>query len=98
MSLAMQMGMSVKRMLREFDSAEISEWMAFYEIDPWDQTRADFRSGVIASTIANANRSKKSKTYSPADFMPYVFKKEPQTWQQMKSAATHITTVLSEDK
>ena len=30
MHLAEKMGMSVKRLLAEFDSHELSEWMAFY--------------------------------------------------------------------
>ena len=50
----------------------MAEWIALDRIDPWDQGRADLRAGIIASTIANVNRGKKSKSFSAKDFMPYA--------------------------
>jgi hypothetical protein len=43
-----------------------------------EQERNDWRTGVIASTIANANRNpkKRSKPYEPSDFMPARKKKK----------------------
>ena len=35
-----------------------------------NEQRADYRSGVIASVIANSNRSKKTKPFEPKDFIP----------------------------
>jgi hypothetical protein len=37
---------------------------------PWGEYAADLRAGVIASTIANVNRSKDAPAFSPLDFMP----------------------------
>ncbi len=49
----------------------MAEFIALDRIDPWDQGRADLRAGIIASTIANVNRGKRSKSFSAKDFMPY---------------------------
>lgn len=44
--------------------------MAYYRINPFGDERADLHAGIVASTIANANRDKKSKSFKPSDFMP----------------------------
>jgi hypothetical protein len=51
-------------------SAEFAEWIAFHNIDPWSEHRADIRSATIATVIANANRGKRSKPFKVDDFMP----------------------------
>lgn len=60
-------------MLEEITSRQLSEWMAYNEIEPFGEDRDDLRMGIIASTIANVNRSNGKKPYKPQDFMP-VFK------------------------
>lgn len=50
-------------------SEELSMWMAYEVIEPFGETRADIRAGIIASTIANVNRGKNQKAFSPEDFM-----------------------------
>ena len=57
-------------MLAEISSALFAEWLAYSRIEPWGEERADLRAGIVASTIANVNRGKKGKEFSPADFMP----------------------------
>jgi len=45
--------------------------MAYYALDPWDGTRKyDIPAALVCSTVANANRSSKSKAFSPTDFLP----------------------------
>ena len=51
-------------------SAQLSEWMAFYRLEPWGEERADLRAGIVASTIANSNRGKGQKPFKVADFLP----------------------------
>jgi len=52
-------------------SSEITEWLAFYAVDPWDGERKyDLPAGIVACTIANANRGKEGKAFQPKDFMP----------------------------
>ena len=57
---------------RWVSSREFSEWMVYYELDPFGEERGDLRAGIVASTIANANRDpkKRRKAFTPADFMP----------------------------
>lgn len=58
--------------MRNLDSAELTEWMAYYTIEPFGEQRADLRAGIIASTLVNMNRAKSSKAVSPREFMPFI--------------------------
>lgn len=64
--------MSVSRCMREIDSAEFAEWMAFSMYEPFGPEREDQRAGMVAALIANVNRdsSKKSDPYTVEDFFP----------------------------
>lgn len=65
-------------MLREIPLSEMGTWAALWRIDPWDQERADLRTGIVASIIANVHRDSKRKVspFEPRDFMPYVLQDE----------------------
>lgn len=69
--------MNVDEMLSEITSMQFAEWMAYSTLEPWGEERDDLRMGIVASTIANANRGKNTKAYSPQDFMPQ-FEPEPE--------------------
>ena len=71
--------MPVRELLARTGSDELTEWMAFYQLEPFGDMRADLRSGVIASTFANANRTKHAQVFTPEDFMPYLDRPQPQT-------------------
>ncbi len=71
------LGKTVKQLLYEIDSAELTEWMAVYRIELFGEIRADYRAGVIASTLANIHRKKGAKPFSPQDFMPFL-EREPE--------------------
>jgi hypothetical protein len=62
--------MTVRQLLSNLDSRELTEWMAYDLIEPFGPWREDLRAGIISSTIANALRSKGGRTYQPADFLP----------------------------
>src|SRR5690554_1412819 len=68
--------MPVCELLRRMSSRELTEWMAFFSLEPWGAEVEDWRAGLIASTIANSYRDPKRrrKPYEPKDFMP---KREP---------------------
>ena len=70
--------MTVAELGDRMSSRELSEWMAYYSIEPFGDERADLRSGIVASTIANVNRDpKKQKTpFKPVDFMAFVERPE----------------------
>lgn len=59
-------------LLAELSSQQLAEWLAYFQLEPWGEDRADLRTGIVASTVANANRSPKQKRpYQPDDFMPH---------------------------
>tara|TARA_Y100000590_G_scaffold391489_2_gene468153 strand:+ start:3406 stop:3708 length:303 start_codon:yes stop_codon:yes gene_type:complete len=52
-------------------SSELTEWFAYYQLDPWDGSRRhDLPAAIVASTVANVNRGKNSRPLQPTDFMP----------------------------
>ena len=65
--------------LKNISSHEITEWMAYYRIDPFGYWRADVQTGIVASTIANANRDpkKQNQALKPDDFII--------NWQEQRS-------------
>ncbi|MFZ5816303.1 MAG: phage tail assembly protein T [Bacillota bacterium] len=46
--------------------------MAYYRLEPWGTGVEDLRAGIVASTVANANRDPKRRRrpFAPQDFMP----------------------------
>jgi hypothetical protein len=79
MRLALALGMSVKRMLREVDSEELSEWAAFDQMyplpDPWRQTARICR--IIMAASGNYKRVPEEDVFIPASRRPV------QTQEQM---------------
>lgn len=47
------MGKTAERLLAEMSSSELSEWMAYFRIEPFGEQRADLRAGVTAAAAAN---------------------------------------------
>lgn len=79
--------MPVREMLQRIDSRELTEWMAYYELEPFGAMRGDLHAGIIASTIANTHRDPKQRKqpFEPGDFMPDFAgdrRPQPQSWQQ----------------
>jgi uncharacterized protein DUF4035 len=62
--------MSVKRCQQEIDSREFSAWLAYWQLEPWGEGRADLRAGIITSTMANIHRGRDTEAFTPRDFMP----------------------------
>jgi hypothetical protein len=69
--------MPVRELLARVGSDELTEWMAFYQLEPFGEMRADLRSGVVAATFANAHRTKDARAFTPEDFMPYIERTTP---------------------
>ena len=68
--------MTVGELLARISSRELTEWALYAEMEPFGETRADLRAGIVASTMANLYRQKGSKALTPADFMPKFGPKE----------------------
>lgn len=62
--------MTVRQLLQNLDSHELTEWAAYDLIEPFGPWRADLRAGIVASTVANALRGKGGKSFKPEDFVP----------------------------
>lgn len=70
-------------MLAEMSSRHVAEWMAYYRLEPWGEERADRRSAIIATTIANIHRGKNRAPYKIEQFMP-KFDRPRQHWKDIK--------------
>lgn len=72
--------MTVAELGDRMSSAEFSEWMAFYSIEPFGEERADIRQALTTSAIHNSvqAQTKKPKWTKPEDFMPFSEKAAPQ--------------------
>jgi len=70
--------MTVRELLSRVGSDEITEWAAYFRLDPFGEERADLRAGIVASAIANTMGGGK-RTYQPSEFMPKFG--EPQSRQ-----------------
>jgi hypothetical protein len=62
--------MSVKQAQCEIDSAEFSEWLAYWQLEPWGQSREDLRIGILAALYANTHRASDATPYAPDTFFP----------------------------
>tara|TARA_Y100000310_G_scaffold112096_1_gene110523 strand:- start:215 stop:535 length:321 start_codon:yes stop_codon:yes gene_type:complete len=83
--LALALGMTVSEMLQKMSSAELTDWLAYWRLDPFGEERADLRAGIVAATTANvwAGKGKRAK---PADFMPkFDTPSKRQTADQMRA-------------
>jgi hypothetical protein len=63
--------MSVRQAQMQISSAEFTEWMAFYLIEPFGDMVADQRHGVATALHANLNRDSKVRPepYRADDFI-----------------------------
>jgi hypothetical protein len=59
-------------LLHRMSASELAYWAAYFDQEPWGEERADLRSAIVASTIANVNRGKGRKPFRPRDFMPFA--------------------------
>ncbi|MEV0843607.1 hypothetical protein AB0I55_29190 [Actinocatenispora sera] len=77
--LAAHLGMTVAELLARISSRELAEWRAYEAVaGPLDGPRADVLAALIASTIANVNRGRRTP-YTAAQFVP--------RWDQAASRA-----------
>jgi hypothetical protein len=61
-------------MLATMSWGQFAMWIAYSEVEPFDEIRADLRAGVVASVVANANRDPKRtpRAFQATDFMPFL--------------------------
>jgi len=87
-------------MLRSISLKQFQEWIAYSDVEPFDEVRADLRSAQICATIANNNPNRKrgSKSYTAGDFLMKFGQetKRKQTWQQMEVMARAYSAAWSD--
>ena len=92
-TLALALGMSVRRAQEEIDEDEFRWWMVYNRMSPIGRDRIDYGFAQVSSTIANVNRAKGQKPYHAKDFMPQYGSKPKQTIEQMKQLLGSIKNV-----
>lgn len=76
-------------------ASEFQEWMEYFSIEPFGEERADYRAGIISSTIYNVNRGK-NRVLKPEDFMPKFIneKSKKQSIKQMIRTVELLNTMF----
>lgn len=89
-------------LLARATSRDLTELMAYYEMEPFGPWRGDLAAGIVASTIANVYRKKGAPAFKPEDFMPKFRGLEDgprkQSVEEMKQALLAIAAVHSTDR
>ena len=72
------------------------EWIAYSNLEPFGETRADLRAGIVAATVANANRDakKRKRPFGPEDFMPKFEPKAPQSTEEQLQIVEMLNAAL----
>ena len=84
--------MTVAEMLGRISSTELSEWMAYYSLEPFGEERADLRNAILSSVCA-APHLKRGVRTKLEDYMPFHDKTDrprqsPEAMQQVLRRAS----------
>ncbi len=79
--------MTVAELLARISSKELTEWMVFYNMEPFGGDTQYLGHAITASTIANVNRKKGQKAYDAEDFIPKFKKEKKQSMDEMVGLA-----------
>ena len=91
----MALGKSVGWIEDNISSRELIEWMAFAQLEPFGDERADLRMGIETAALVRLWADpKKAKNITPATFMPFYEKPptQPQTPEQLAAKFTALTS------
>lgn len=67
------------RLLARISGRRLAEWQAYAQLEPFGPPAQFWQAALIASTLANVNRTKKEqKAFTPEDFMPRSMVEEPE--------------------
>lgn len=87
-------------MLRGLTARQFAEWMAYAELEPFDERRGDYRAAQVVTALANINRDAK-RTPTPYKIEDFLLdfdgerRKPKQTWQDHKRILTAIANAFS---
>lgn len=86
--------MTVAELSDRMSSRELLEWMAYAELEPFGEQRADLRMGISTAWMVRMWADpKKARGIEPQMFMPYYEEppKQPKTAQQLIGAFDALT-------
>lgn len=86
--------MTVAELLGRISSRELTEWMAFSQLEPFGSDAMFLGHAITASTVANVNREKGQKAYKAEDFMPNFEGAKKQSVEEMIQIAQMMTIGL----
>lgn len=96
MRLALALGHAdVDAMLEGMSASQMTEWIAYYSLEPFGQDRGDIPAAVIAAQVANTI-PRKGRPVSPNDYLPMLGgrSRPRQTPEQMKAIGTALGNAL----
>lgn len=76
------------------DSEELTEWMQFYNLEPFGGDTAYIGHAIVAATVANTHRAKGKKAAKVEDYMPRWKPKKAQTVEEQIQLAQMWTAAL----
>lgn len=85
--------------LRRTPARVLLAWEAYAAVEPFDETRADYRAASIATMIANVNRGRGRQAYKLEDFVLRFGQqaKKRQTPEEMLAVAKMWAVALGGD-
>lgn len=83
--------MTVAELLDRVSSRELTEWMAFGQLEPFGGRTQYIGHAITASTIANVYRGKGKSAYPIEQFMPTFKPPKEQTVEEMIQIAAMLT-------
>jgi len=60
-------------------SSEFTHWRAYHDLESFGPIREDYRSGIVASLLYNANRKEGASAMCPMDFFEDPEPQSPET-------------------
>jgi hypothetical protein len=71
--------MTVGELGQRMSSHEFTEWLAYYDLEPFGEERADLRQAMTTSGVHNLlqAKTKHPRWTKPDDFMPFKDKPDP---------------------
>jgi hypothetical protein len=78
------MGRTVPELLGALTSSELTDWIAYYNIDPFGSEREDYRMGSICATVLNSQRTK-GRVFQPSDFIVDFSKPKQKSPEEIKA-------------
>lgn len=78
--------------MRAITAREFDEWLAYANLEPFGEERADLRHGIQTAAIVNTMRglwAKDAESVSPFDFMP--FSERPPDPEQPELSADEVS-------